>query len=735
MLHHGFLALVAAQDVRFLSEIGFPSHTPASQGGILEDVQRRWLQENDTVLCRPKPEEEPEEKTAMQYVFTYGSIVVLVSFSGLFSGLTLGLLGLDMNGLEIVAKGDNAEMAQCAIAIQPVRRNGNMLLCTLLLGNVAVNTMLAILVDSVFTGFSGFLLSTVVIVVFGEIIPQATCSRYALQIGRRSVPIVMFLRCVMYPFTRPLALALDYALGQELGEIHSKANLVHLMKIHERHHAVGEITGQAIKGALEFKEKLVSEIMIPVHDVFMLPITTVLDFDTVTLLFKRGYSRVPVYGAATSKAGKATITDVSPVKHVTVDVPSRTKFFAVKHPFTVGTIVMFREVHSEGPITKASGHTVVEVYEDGFAIDFDSKATPITLGQMAEAAMLDKNEIVGLLLTKDLIFVEPERSTPLAQFMKVFQRQCQRLRVDQTVGEAFQAFKRARAHIAVVRSVCTPDDADPYFVVEGVVTLEDVIEQIIGDDIVDEYDPDPEGVADTGLSDGAPKFDFTKLRLFNHQDAGAELSTEELHTLALHLMQTVPFFRSLTRGQMCKLVELANLVTLRKEDATSAFPCSNDFLYERGVEVDMCTVVLTGRITVLAGRDEFQSEAGTFMVVASGALVSSGPFLPDFSAYVATSRVRCLQIPRATYDQVLSDGAIIEPTISSAPIPRKRKSKRQNSAGRPDGDISRGGGSGPVTSTLDEEAKHEGARPQAVSDPFADNAPPPDRQNSKPDSI
>ena len=35
----------------------------------------------------------------------YGLIVLLVFMSGLFSGLTLGLLSLDKNGLEIVTRG------------------------------------------------------------------------------------------------------------------------------------------------------------------------------------------------------------------------------------------------------------------------------------------------------------------------------------------------------------------------------------------------------------------------------------------------------------------------------------------------------------------------------------------------------------------------------------------------------------------------------------------------------
>jgi metal transporter CNNM len=107
-------------------------------------------------------------------------VVVLICFSALFSGLTLGLMGLDKVGLQIVLGAGNMEdatdiqkyQAKCAESIQPIREDGNGLLCTLLLGNVAVNAMLSILMADMTSGLMGFLISTIVIVIFGEIIPQ-----------------------------------------------------------------------------------------------------------------------------------------------------------------------------------------------------------------------------------------------------------------------------------------------------------------------------------------------------------------------------------------------------------------------------------------------------------------------------------------------------------------------------------------------------------------------------------
>ena len=56
-------------------------------------------------------------------ILNYIIIVVLVAASGLFSGLTLGLLGLDKIGLEIIGNGDDPRMAAFAKVRSGVRRS------------------------------------------------------------------------------------------------------------------------------------------------------------------------------------------------------------------------------------------------------------------------------------------------------------------------------------------------------------------------------------------------------------------------------------------------------------------------------------------------------------------------------------------------------------------------------------------------------------------------------------
>ena len=107
-------------------------------------------------------------------------ITLLLFLSGLFSGLNLGLMTLDKTELQIIEKCGSPNEKKYAKSITPLRKRGNFLLCTLLLGNVMVNSTATILLDDLSNGVVAVVVSTICIVVFGEIIPQAVCSRHCL---------------------------------------------------------------------------------------------------------------------------------------------------------------------------------------------------------------------------------------------------------------------------------------------------------------------------------------------------------------------------------------------------------------------------------------------------------------------------------------------------------------------------------------------------------------------------
>jgi CBS domain containing-hemolysin-like protein len=92
------------------------------------------------------------------------------------------------------------------------------------------------------------------------------------------------------------------------------------------------------------------------------------------------------------------------------------------------------------------------------------------------------DRIVGILHTKDLFHLYAKtRLVVLADAI----RPAMEMRADTPIGEALRLFRRERRHMAVVR--------DPGGPVLGIVTLEDVLEEIVGE-IEDEHDePTPAG--------------------------------------------------------------------------------------------------------------------------------------------------------------------------------------------------------------------------------------------------
>ncbi|CAE7257289.1 Cnnm2 [Symbiodinium sp. KB8] len=230
-------------------------------------------------------------------IFRWVTIVVLVALSGTFSGLTLGLLGLDTNQLAIVAESGSPDKRRDAQRIMPIRKRGNLLLCTLLLGNVAVNSALSILMADVTSGLVGFFTSTIVIVIFGEILPQATCSRFPLYIGSRSIPLVRVFMLLLLPVTFPLAALLDWMLGKEVGDFYESNEFEVLIRKHAENSMIGNDPARIMQGALRMSGKKVSDLMTPKSEMFTLKSTARLDYDTMAEIFRQGYSRVPVVDA------------------------------------------------------------------------------------------------------------------------------------------------------------------------------------------------------------------------------------------------------------------------------------------------------------------------------------------------------------------------------------------------------------------------------------------------------
>ena len=227
----------------------------------------------------------------------YVVIVTCLALSALFSGLTLGLMTLDVHSLSRKARlGDRA-----AQHIYPIRKRGNELLTTLLLGNVAVNAILAIFLGSLVSGVVASVLATSLIFLFGEIFPQAIISRYAMKFGAIFAPFVYVLMFVAAPITRPIAWVLDKLLGEELPKIYTKHEIMELISEHEDsdQSPIDQDEERIVHGALQFSHKLVRDVMTPWSEVVWFYNDQPIDRVFKRVLKKEAYSRYPILSKTT----------------------------------------------------------------------------------------------------------------------------------------------------------------------------------------------------------------------------------------------------------------------------------------------------------------------------------------------------------------------------------------------------------------------------------------------------
>ncbi|XWS29671.1 hypothetical protein CRYUN_Cryun24cG0049800 [Craigia yunnanensis] len=223
----------------------------------------------------------------------------LVSFAGLMSGLTMGLMSLSLVDLEVLAKSGTPSDSKHATKILPVVRRQHLLLCTLLICNAAAMEALPIFLDSLVSAWGAILISVSLILMFGEIVPQAVCTRYGLAIGAKVVPFVQILIWICFPVAYPISKLLDLLLGQGHEALFRRAELKTLVDLHGNEAGKGgELTRDEttiIAGALELSEKTAMDSMTSISETFAININAKLDRDLMKLILEKGHSRVPVY--------------------------------------------------------------------------------------------------------------------------------------------------------------------------------------------------------------------------------------------------------------------------------------------------------------------------------------------------------------------------------------------------------------------------------------------------------
>jgi len=287
-------------------------------------------------------------------------------------------------------------------------------------------------------------------------------------------------------------------------------------------------------------------------------------------------------------------------------------------------------------------------------LDFDCLEEIFKSG-FSRVPVYDKVDgIVGLLITKDLILVNPEDNLPISTLLRLYGCRFNKVFPDTPLHEMLRLFKTSRTHLAIVHDVVDDGKADPKDVNVGIITLEDIIQEI--------FEDEDEPADDLFIKE--KKMRFNMLMLDSRRRLPSILAPQETFAVFHHLVAQIPLFakaqRLLGDRGLSKLLSTARVVQVTIEEKNRNDPTLRNTMVEDGGMLlytenrasDCFTLVLDGLVEVKSGIERFVSIHGRwsffFVRVLEGILerveknkLSELPpspgIVPDFTAHLTRS--------------------------------------------------------------------------------------------------
>ncbi|XP_021827061.1 DUF21 domain-containing protein At5g52790 isoform X1 [Prunus avium] len=420
--------------------------------------------------------------------------LVLVSFAGIASGLALGLLSFSQVDLEVLIKSGQPQDQKNAAKILPLVKNEHLLLCTLLIGKSLAMEALPIFLDSILPVWAAILVSVTLVLAFAEIIPQAVCSRYGLSLGAKMSHLVRLLMVVFFPLSYPFSKLLDCLLGKGHSALLRRAELKTLVDLHANEAGKGgELSHHEttiICGALDLTLKTAEDAMTPISETFSLDINSKLDMHTLGLIMSKGHSRIPIYsGSRTNIIGLILAKnlifsrpeDETPIKYLTIRRIPRVydswPLYDILHQFQKGHSHMVAVVKSKKDV---NGEKENKDCKPSF---LETQTNSRLHSTLAESKGLnsrnDQNYRLSFSMdTSPLYSTETEYCTPTSKHVMEQDEE------SQTQSNRHKQGKGRNTSSGNLESLQSSMDEE----VIGIITMEDVMEELLQEDILDETD-------------------------------------------------------------------------------------------------------------------------------------------------------------------------------------------------------------------------------------------------------
>ncbi|KAE8590690.1 hypothetical protein XENTR_v10018157 [Xenopus tropicalis] len=224
----------------------------------------------------------------------------------------------------------------------------------------------------------------------------------------------------------------------------------------------------------------------------------------------------------------------------------------------------------------------------------------------------DRSNIVDILFVKDLAFVDPDDCTPLQTVTRFYHRPLHCVFNDTKLDAVLEEFKKGKSHLAIVQRVNNEGEGDPFYEVMGIVTLEDIIEEIIKSEILDETDLYNNKKKERIPHRERKQHDFS---LFKLSDSEMKVKISPQLLLATHrfMATEVEPFKApyLSEKILLRLLKHPHVIQEVKFDEKNK-KASEHYLYQRNRPVDYFILIIQGKVEVEVGKEGLRFENGAF---------------------------------------------------------------------------------------------------------------------------
>lgn len=266
-------------------------------------------------------------------------LILLLAFSGLFSGVETAMISTNM----IKAKSLVKQKRKGSETLLKLKKDPNRLIITLLIGNNLMNigaASLATVISTNLFGSSGVGIATGVmtflVLIFGEITPKTFAAQNATKISLIAAKPVEILSYILYPLIK-LFKSISYIMLKLLGSKGEKQvseeELMTIVTMGRQEGILDKESAKIMHNVLKFEGTKVTEIMTPDANIEMVngnsKLKEILDF-----IIKTPYSKYPVYEKNKDKIiGILDVDDILKyVKNKKLDVKVKT---LIRKPYFV----------------------------------------------------------------------------------------------------------------------------------------------------------------------------------------------------------------------------------------------------------------------------------------------------------------------------------------------------------------------------------------------------------------